>query len=91
MDNTPLWMGMYGLKYDMFATINECIYILILQEYTGYFIMICIVNCGNMDNSQVFIKTYLSFWQIIFKDKMIENILYLVTHIKISKMMHDMR
>ena len=43
-----MWMGMYGLKYDMLTTIIECIYTLILQEYTGYLDMICIVNCGNL-------------------------------------------
>ena len=43
----PMWMGMYGLKYDMFATIIEHIYVLILQEYTGYFHIICIVNYDN--------------------------------------------
>ena len=42
-----MWMGMYGLKYDMFATIIEHIYVLILQEYTGYFHIICIVNYDN--------------------------------------------
>ena len=44
----PMWMGMYGLKYDMFTAIIECIYTLILQEYTGYLDMICVVNCGNL-------------------------------------------
>ena len=43
----PMWMGMYGLKYDMFTTIIECIYTLI-QEYTGYLDMLYIVNCGNL-------------------------------------------
>ena len=44
----PMWMGMYGLKYDMFTIIIECIYTLILQEYTGYLDKLCIVNCGNL-------------------------------------------
>ena len=44
----PMWMGMYALKYDMFTTIIECIYTLILQEYIGYLDMICIVSCGNL-------------------------------------------
>ena len=39
---------MYGLEHDMFTIIIECIYTLILQEYTGYLDMICIVNCGNL-------------------------------------------
>ena len=34
-----------------------------------------------MDNSQVFIENYLNYWQIIVTDKLIENILYLDTHI----------
>ena len=41
----PMWMGMYGLKYDMFTTIIDT---LILQEHTGYLDKLCIVNCGNL-------------------------------------------
>ena len=43
-----MWMGMYGLKYDLFTTIIKCIYTLILQEYTGYLDVLYIVNCGNL-------------------------------------------
>ena len=41
-------MGMYGLLIDMLVVIIKCIYTLILQEYTGYLDMLCIVNCGNL-------------------------------------------
>ena len=43
-----------------------------------------------MDNSQVSQKIF-KLLAIMIKNKLIENILYLDTHIKISKMMHDMR